>query len=66
MAATQNEMLNVFSERLHAKYIRSIVRYVFVCSIKHHLRQGMRGKTNLSVSQLYFFGESTLKYIHIS
>lgn len=30
-------------------------------SVKH---QGMRGETNLSVSQCYSFGENTLKYIY--
>lgn len=64
MAATQNEMLSVFSEMLYSKYIKCTVRYSLVYNIKYHLNQDMRGETNLSVSQFYSFGENTLKYIH--
>lgn len=64
MAVTQNEMLKVFSEILYAKYVECTVTYSLAYNTKHHLNLDMKGETNLSVSQLYTFGENTLKYIH--
>lgn len=57
-------MLRAFSEMLYAKYVKYTVTYSSTYNTKHHLNQDMKGETNLSVSQLYTFGENTLKYIH--
>lgn len=63
MAVTWNEVLRVFSGMLYAKYVKRTVTYSLAYNTKHHLNQDMKGETNLSVSQLYTFGENTLKYI---
>lgn len=53
-------MLCIFSEIPCARYIECAVSYSLLSIIKY---QDMRGEKNLCVSQLYSFGENTLKYI---